>query len=122
MVPAVSWKQLAMWSLGGGVFLSFENTLDVSEEPTLQVDAELIWARLKIHKRQPIYIYIYVHFTELPITLWNHLAIYKITLWINCLVVMLVAGDFNLPDIMWMDGHGTIKANPAYVGLYQMLW
>ena len=26
-----------------------------------------------------------------------------------------VAGDFNLPDIiMWMDGHGTIKANPAY--------
>ena len=41
---------------GGGVFLCFENTLDVSEEPTLQVDAELIWARLKLHKRQPIYI------------------------------------------------------------------
>ena len=41
---------------GGGVFLCFKNTLDVSEESTLQVDAELIWARLKIHKRQPIYI------------------------------------------------------------------
>ena len=27
---------------------------------------------------------------------------------------VIVAGDFNLPDIMWMDGHGTIKANPAY--------
>ena len=25
-----------------------------------------------------------------------------------------MAGGFNLPDIMWMDGHGTIKANPAY--------
>ena len=33
---------------GGGVFLCFENTLDVSEEQTLQVDAELIWARLNI--------------------------------------------------------------------------
>ena len=41
---------------GGGAFLCFENTVDVSEEPTLQVDAELIWARLKIHKRQSIYI------------------------------------------------------------------
>ena len=28
-----------------------------------------------------------------------------------------MAGDFNLPDIMWMEDHGTIKANiynPAY--------
>ena len=48
-------------SLGGrGVFLCFANTLDVSEEPTLQVDAELIWARLKIHKRQPIYSYMFI--------------------------------------------------------------
>ena len=28
---------------------------------------------------------------------------------------VIVAGDFNLPDIMWMDGHGTSKANPAYI-------
>ena len=27
---------------------------------------------------------------------------------------VIVAGDFNLPDIMWMDGHGTIIPNPAY--------
>ena len=27
---------------------------------------------------------------------------------------VIVAGDFNIPDIMWMDGYGTIKANPPY--------
>ena len=25
-----------------------------------------------------------------------------------------MVGDFNLPDIMWMDGHGSSKLYPAY--------
>ena len=25
-----------------------------------------------------------------------------------------MAGDFNFPDIMWMDGQGFIKPNPIY--------
>ena len=25
-----------------------------------------------------------------------------------------MVGDFNLPDIMWMDGHGSSKSYPAY--------
>ena len=28
--------------------------------------------------------------------------------------MVLVGGDFNLPDIAWLDGYGTTKPNPAY--------
>ena len=28
--------------------------------------------------------------------------------------MVLVGGDFNFPDIAWMDGYGTIRPNPAY--------
>ena len=28
--------------------------------------------------------------------------------------VVLVAGDFNLPDIVWVDGSGVAKPNPTY--------
>ena len=28
--------------------------------------------------------------------------------------MVLVGGDFNLPDIPWLDGYGTTRPNPAY--------
>ena len=46
-------------SVGGGA--CFDNTLDVREEPTLQVNEELIWSRLKIHETANIYIASYIY-------------------------------------------------------------
>ena len=28
--------------------------------------------------------------------------------------VVLIGGDFNLPDISWNEGYGSVNANPAY--------
>ena len=28
--------------------------------------------------------------------------------------VVLLGGDFNLPDISWNEGYGSVNANPAY--------
>ena len=40
----------------GSVFLCIRENLDVSEEPELNVAAEIIWAKVSLSKRSPIYI------------------------------------------------------------------
>ena len=94
-------------------FSGFKNTLNVSEEPTLQ---ELIWARLKLHNKQPIYICSFFRTPNNLLELFSSLndSLNKLFTCNTQFLTVIVAGDFNLPDIMWIDGHGSIKSNPAY--------
>ena len=41
---------------GGGVFFCLCNALNVSEQPSIDVDAELIWAKLRFDTRKPLYV------------------------------------------------------------------
>ena len=101
---------------GGGVFILFIQDLPLLEEPFLLSEVEIIWAKLHLTKAKPVYI---CSFYRPPGSACECLhclreSIYKI---INkegpsCRVVL--AGDFNLPDICWEDGLGCIKTSPAY--------
>jgi len=41
---------------GGGVFLCVRETLNVTEQPVLNLNAEIVWAKITLAKRNPIYI------------------------------------------------------------------
>jgi len=41
---------------GGGVFLCVSNSLDILEQPNLQVEAELVWAKIHFKGKQPVFI------------------------------------------------------------------
>jgi len=41
---------------GGGVFLGIKDVLVTMEEPTLDTNAELIWAKINLHDSPPLYI------------------------------------------------------------------
>jgi len=43
-------------SIGGGVFLFVSNSLDMLEQPNLQVEAELVWARIFFRGKQSVFI------------------------------------------------------------------
>jgi len=40
----------------GGVFLCIRKTLDVSEVAELDFDAEIIWEKVSLSKRSPVYV------------------------------------------------------------------
>ena len=100
---------------GGGVFLAINDTLATMEEPALDANAELIWAKVNLHNSPPIYICSYYrppHSDLQPILELNE-SIDKLTRkHQNCNFIL--AGDFNLPGIEWTDGQGTILSNPTY--------
>jgi len=45
----------------GGVFLCIKESLNISEEPELDVNTEVIWAKLSISNRAAIYIFSFYH-------------------------------------------------------------
>ena len=100
---------------GGGVFLCFNNSLNVLDQPNLQTDAELVWAKLHFRGRQPIYI---CSFYRPPDNSLNALIQLRQSLDLlsneSTVPFIILAGDFNLPDITWNDGHGLVNPSPAY--------
>ncbi len=88
---------------GGGVFLAFKSNLIAKEEIDLQTNCESIWASMHIKGRPALYVGAFYrkHFgnTTLDQNYIKELdtALSKIPP--NCQV--LLAGDFNLPDVMW---------------------
>jgi len=101
---------------GGGVFICLHNSLNVSEEPSLDSDAELIWARISSHKGQPSYIRSLYRppdnnpscLTQLKESLNS---LYSVS---TTFPNLILAGDFNLPGITWLDECGVPTPNPAY--------
>ena len=101
---------------GGGVFILFKQDLPLLEEPFLLVRLTSFGPNDITQKANR---YIFAHFIDHlgsasePLHCLRE-SIYKI---INkegpsCRVVL--AGDFNLPDICWEDGLDCIKTSPAY--------
>jgi len=101
---------------GGGVFICLHNSLNVSEEPSWDSNAELIWARLSFHKGQPLYICSFYRppdnnpscLTQLKESLNS---LYSVS---TTFPNLILAGDFILPGITWLDGCGAPNPNPAY--------
>ena len=101
---------------GGGVFLCFNQMLNVTEEPSLQCNAELIWGKIKLHNKKPLYV---CSFYRPPTSTLD--PILELNESLNKLFEkhrgpsnIILAGDFNLPSIMWIDGCGTLNTDPTY--------
>lgn len=105
---------------GGGVFIGFKNSLQLSEVTTLTScvsNAEMIWGKLHIHNQKPLYI---CSFYRPPNSLSSPVISLK-----NCLSrlytedsvnfpCLIVGGDFNFPNISWQDGYANINSSPTY--------
>ena len=100
---------------GGGVFLCFREALPVVEQPLLSSDAEAVWAKLTFIRMSPIYI---CSFYRPPNTDTTPLTQLQTTLYGLQLTHLspniIIAGDFNLPSIMWSDTGASITPSPAY--------
>ena len=95
--------------------MGIKNTLVTMEKPTLDSNAELIWAKINLHNSPPLYICSYYwppHSDLQSILELNELIAKLIRRHQSC--DFIIAGDFNLPSIEWNDGQGTILPNPTY--------
>jgi len=100
----------------GGVFLCIKEDLEISEQPELNVDAEIIWAKISFSKKSPIYICSFYRPPDLstdPI-LQLQLSLNTLTRRFTDLPNIIVMGDFNLPGINWLDGYGQLGPHPSY--------
>ena len=100
----------------GGVFLCIKEGLNVSDEPELDANAEVIWAKLTLSNRTPIHI---CSFYRPPDSSTDPLLQLKLSL--NKIVQrsadfpnIVLAGDFNLPSLTWLDGSGQLASDPTY--------
>ena len=97
----------------GGVFIAYNSDIPIVEEPLLNGDAEMIWAKLCVNNCKPVYIcsfYRPPNNLTTPITNLRA-SLSKITTQNPDIVV---AGDFNFPDIEWKEGIGCISPSPTY--------
>jgi len=101
---------------GRGVFLGIKNTLVSVEEPTLDTDAELKWAKINLLNSAPLYICSYYRppYSDLqPILELNESMDKLARKHPNCnFIVASFGGNFNLP--IWIDGLGSIFPNLTY--------
>jgi len=99
---------------GGGVFVCIKKQLQGLEEPSLNVQAELIWVKLTPLNQSPIHICTFYHpptsdshpLDQLHLSLTNLLNQSK------TLPNILLMGDFNFPSITWNNGYGYVT--PTY--------
>jgi len=86
-----------------------------TEENELNVEAELIWGKVTIPNRRPIYV---CSFYRPPDN--NPNPILQLQLSLSKLVTQHsinfthTVGNFNFPIIQWSDGHGLLSTNPTY--------
>ena len=85
----------------GGIFICIKENLSASSIPSLDTDAEIIWAKIDISKRNPIFI---CSFYRPPSNLLQPLVklherlseLLNSNVSLSCIIF---AGDFNLPSI-----------------------
>ena len=103
-------------SSGGGVFLAIRNNLFFTEEPSFHGDTEMVWVKLCLDKLKPIYVcsfYRPPNTSMDPIIEFKHLLSDIFTHNSESPRIIL-AGDFNLPDIHLEEGLGHINLSPVY--------
>ena len=97
----------------GGVFIAFKSSIPLKEEPLLNSDAEMVWAKLCINNFKPIFLCslyrppnnLTVPISELRDSL-NKLSDHN--------PGIIIVEDFNLPAIQWEEGMGCIQSSPTY--------
>ena len=98
---------------GGGVFVAVTKRYVSTTEYSLDTKCEVLWCKITVAGTKPLYIASYYRPTdEKPEPIQQlQLSIGKISK-NGTLPNVILAGDFNLPDINW-PSH-TIKPNPQY--------
>ena len=100
---------------GGGVFLALKDHLTFVDEPTFHGNAEMVWVKLCLNKSKPIYVCsLYRPPDSSSKTLFELNNILATIHECSVSPTILLAGDFNLPDLKFKDGIGYINRNPNY--------
>ena len=102
---------------GGGVFIGFRDSIIISELSNPSNEAEMIWAKLQIPNSKPLCLcsfYRPPNNNVTPITMLNNFLSNMSHNESSQTPQILLAGDFNLPSISWIDGTGQISPNPTY--------
>ena len=86
---------------GGGVFLAVRNTLTSSTDPTLEVNAELLWCTISLEHQKSLTIGAFYRPPNTGAEVLDQLHLSLSRFANNCSKVIMLAGDFNLPDIDW---------------------
>ena len=100
---------------GGGVFVCVKKNLVASEEPILEVEAELLWIKLSLSNQPAIHIGSFyrppnpdsypIEQLSVSLTRLNNS---------NTPPNIVLMGDFNFPSITWHNGYGNIATTPTY--------
>jgi len=101
---------------GGGVFIGFRDNLIISELSNPSSEVEMVWAKLQIPNYKPLCLcslYRPPNSNVISITTLNNF-LFNISNESSLIPQILLAGDFNLPNISWLDGTGQINPNPTY--------
>jgi len=97
------------------VFICIKKSLNVSEESDLNTDTELIWAKIILLKKNPMYICSFYRPPNATIDsiLQLQISLNKLLRCSTYLLNIIMVGDFNLPSIAWIDGYGLINLTPT---------
>ena len=100
---------------GGGVFLALKSHLTFVEEPSFYGNAEMVWVKLCLNKYQPIFVCsLYRPPGSSPESLIELNDILTTIHEGSVSPAIILAGDFNLPDLKFEDGIGYVNRNPTY--------
>jgi len=94
---------------------SFES-LSVAKDPTLSVDAELVWIKIILSNMKQLYLCSFYRppdHRSYPI-LELQTSLNKIVSQTSNSFDIILLGDFNFPSIIWSDGQGQVCSNPNY--------
>ena len=96
----------------GGVFVCVQKNLHVIEDPSLNVEAELVWIKIIFPKIKLIHLGCFYRPPDHKVNpiLELQSSLDKIVCQSSGLPSIVLLGDFNLPSIAWSDDHGQISS------------
>jgi len=101
---------------GGGVFIGIRDCINATAELWLDSSSETVWVKILLTANRPLYVcsfYRPPNNVPSPINQVNN-AIAALYARESDLANLIIAGDFNTPDIVWSEGFGHVKSNPSY--------
>ena len=102
---------------GGGVFIFVKKEINVVEELSLNVDAEIIWIKIMLTSQVLIYVCSYYRLPNAESHSIPQLqaSLTKLLSYSNNPSHIILTGDFNLPSINWIDGYGQLGTNTPHL-------
>jgi len=100
----------------GGVFICIRKSLNVTQMPELNTNAELIWSKVALPNKNPIYLCSYYHppDTSIDSVLQLKDSPSRLTNNLTKFLHIVMMGDFNLPSITWSDISAQVVSPPTY--------